>query len=214
MINSATGNVNSPTTIILATGNPHKLVEYQGMLPDFRIITLQEIGYLDDIAETGTTCTENALIKAQTIYDFLKQKQAASPYIIVAEDSGLMVDALDGAPGIYSARYAGVHNDDAANRAKLLKELAGKPRTAKFECVIAMVFPDGHSETLLGEVQGKITETERGNRGFAYDSIFYADDLGKTFAEATEDEKNRVSHRGRAIQKLRKRLEEFFDNAD
>lgn len=201
----------SALTIVLATSNQHKLAEYQKMLPDFRIITLEELGYTDDIEETGATFAENALIKVQAIHDFLGQK--AKNYIIVGEDSGLMVDALNGAPGVYSARYAGEHGNDEANRAKLLHELEGKPRAAKFVCTIAIIFPDGDSGVLVGETLGQITEAERGDRGFAYDSVFYSDDLGKTFAEATEDEKNSVSHRGRAIQKLRERLREFSDNA-
>lgn len=199
--------MNQTTTIILATSNQHKLAEYRKMLPDFHIITLQDIGFDLDIDENGTTFAENALIKAQAVYDFLQEKQPEySKYIVVSEDSGLTVDALEGAPGIYSARYAGEYGNDAANRAKLLKELAGKPRSAAFVCTIAMIFPDGHSDLVVGETAGEITESEQGDSGFAYDSIFYSSELGKAFGESTEDEKNRVSHRGRAIQKLRDRL--------
>lgn len=190
--------------IVLATSNQHKLAEYQELLPDYQIITLQDVGFTKDIEETGASFVENAIIKAQTIHDFLPNPKP----IVVAEDSGLAVDSLDGAPGIYSARYAGGHGNDAANRAKLLRELSGKPRTAKFVCAIAVVYPDNTSESVIGETSGSITETERGDSGFAYDTLFYSDDLHKTFGEATEEEKNSVSHRGRAIQKLRKKLED------
>lgn len=191
------------TKIVLATSNQHKLAEYQKLLPDYQIMTLQDIGFTDDIEENGTTFVENAMIKAQTIHDFLPDRKI----IVVAEDSGLAVDSLDGAPGIYSARYASGHGNDAANRAKLLRELSGKPRTAKFVCAIAIVYPDNTSASVIGETFGSITEAERGESGFGYDALFYSDDLHKTFGEATDAEKNSISHRGRAIQKLRAKLE-------
>lgn len=181
--------------IILATSNRHKLSEYQKILSDYQIITLPGIGFTDEIEENGRTFTENAMIKARAIYDFLAKPDC----IIVAEDSGLVVDALDGAPGILSARYAGGHGNDVANRAKLLQELSGKTRDAKFVCAIAIIYPDGHNESVIGETFGEITATEQGDGGFAYDSIFFSQDLNKTFGEASEEEKNRVSHRGRAI---------------
>lgn len=189
--------------IVLATSNQHKLAEYQELLPDYQIITLQDIDFTDDIEETGSTFAENAMIKAQAVHDFLPDPKA----IVVAEDSGLAVDALDGAPGVYSARYAGGHGNDVVNREKLLRELSGKPRTAKFVCAIAIIYPDGHSESVVGETFGSITESARGDNGFAYDVLFYSNDLNKTFGEATDEEKNSVSHRGRAIQKLREKLE-------
>lgn len=148
------------------------------------------------------------MIKARAIYDFLAKPDC----IIVAEDSGLVVDALDGAPGILSARYAGGHGNDVANRAKLLQELSGKTRDAKFVCAIAIIYPDGHNESVIGETFGEITATEQGDGGFAYDSIFFSQDLNKTFGEASEEEKNRVSHRGRAIKQLRERLEKYSNN--
>lgn len=193
--------------IVLATSNQHKLAEYQKILPDYQIVTLGDIGFSDDIEENGNTFAENAMIKAKAVYDFLSDPE----YVIVAEDSGLSVDALDGAPGIFSARYAGGHGNDAANRAKLLRELSSsdKKRDAKFICVISIIYPDGHAEDVVGETFGKITETERGSGGFAYDSIFFSKDLNKTFGEASEEEKNRVSHRGRAIQQLREKLEKY-----
>lgn len=194
--------------IILATSNRHKLSEYQKILSDYQIITLPGIGFTDEIEENGRTFTENAMIKARAIYDFLAKPDC----IIVAEDSGLVVDALDGAPGILSARYAGGHGNDVANRVKLLQELSGKTRDAKFVCAIAIIYPDGHNESVIGETFGEITATEQGDGGFAYDSIFFSQDLNKTFGEASEEEKNRVSHRGRAIKQLRERLEKYSNN--
>lgn len=194
--------------IILATSNRHKLSEYQKILSDYQIITLPGIGFTDEIEENGRTFTENAMIKARAIYDFLAKPDC----IIVAEDSGLVVDALDGAPGILSARYAGGHGNDVANRAKLLQELSDKTRDAKFVCAIAIIYPDGHNESVIGETFGEITATEQGDGGFAYDSIFFSQDLNKTFGEASEEEKNRVSHRGRAIKQLRERLEKYSNN--
>ena len=194
--------------IILATSNRHKLSEYQKILSDYQIITLPGIGFTDEIEENGRTFTENAMIKARAIYDFLAKPDC----IIVAEDSGLVVDALDGAPGILSARYAGGHGNDVANRAKLLQELSGKTRDAKFVCAIAIIYPDGHNESVIGETFGEITATEQGDGGFAYDSIFFSQDLNKTFGEASEEEKNRVSQRGRAIKQLRERLEKYSNN--
>lgn len=194
--------------IILATSNRHKLSEYQKILSDYQIITLPGIGFTDEIEENGRTFTENAMIKARAIYDSLAKPDC----IIVAEDSGLVVDALDGAPGILSARYAGGHGNDVANRAKLLQELSDKTRDAKFVCAIAIIYPDGHNESVIGETFGEITATEQGDGGFAYDSIFFSQDLNKTFGEASEEEKNRVSHRGRAIKQLRERLEKYSNN--
>lgn len=194
--------------IILATSNRHKLSEYQKILSDYQIITLPGIGFTDEIEENGRTFTENAMIKARAIYDSLAKPDC----IIVAEDSGLVVDALDGAPGILSARYAGGHGNDVANRVKLLQELSGKTRDAKFVCAIAIIYPDGHNESVIGETFGEITATEQGDGGFAYDSIFFSQDLNKTFGEASEEEKNRVSHRGRAIKQLRERLEKYSNN--
>lgn len=186
--------------IVLATNNKHKLKEYKEILKDYEMITLNDIGYFDEIEESGTTFEENALIKAQTIHNYLKNNNL--DYIIIAEDSGLCVDSLDGAPGIYSARYAGEHGDDQANRDKLQKELLGKKRDAYFICVILLLYPDGEYKTFNGKTYGKISEQEKGKKDFGYDCVFYSDELNKTFGEATEEEKNKVSHRGRAINEL------------
>lgn len=191
-------------TIVLASNNPHKLKEFQRILTDYTIITLHDIEFDREIEETGETFEENALIKAKTIHDYLTEK--GLDYIVVAEDSGLCVDALNGAPGIYSARYAGGHGDDQKNREKLQKELEGKKRDAYFVCTIMVYYPNGEHKTFVGKTFGKITECELGRKDFGYDCIFYSNDLKKTFGEATEEEKNSVSHRGRAIQEMMKDL--------
>lgn len=191
-------------TIVLASNNQHKLKEFQRILTDYTIITLHDIEFDREIEETGETFEENALIKAKTIHDYLTEK--GLDYIVVAEDSGLCVDALNGAPGIYSARYAEGHGDDQKNREKLQKELEGKKRDAYFICTIMVYYPNGEHKTFVGKTFGKITECELGRKDFGYDCIFYSNDLKKTFGEATEEEKNSVSHRGRAIQEMMKDL--------
>ena len=187
-------------TIILASNNQHKIKEFKKILDNYEILSLNDIGYLEDIEETGTTFEENALIKAKTIHDYLKKEN--KDYIVVSDDSGLCVESLNGAPGVYSARYAGGHGNNEANRAKLQEELKDKDRTAYFNCTIVAYYPDDTYKTFVGKTYGKITEDERGSKEFGYDCIFLSDDLGKTFGEATEEEKNSVSHRGRAIEKL------------
>ena len=191
-------------TIVIASNNEHKIKEFKKILKDFEIKSLKDIGYVREIDETGKTFEENALIKAKTIHKYLKEKDL--DYIVVADDSGLCVDALNGAPGIYSARYAGEHGNDEANRNKLQNELEGKNRAAYFMCVIAIYYPNGEYRTLIGRTDGEITKEEIGESGFGYDCIFYSKDLSKTFGEATEKEKNSVSHRARAIQEMLKVL--------
>lgn len=191
-------------TIVLATNNQHKLKEFKKMIVDYNIITLNDIKYYDEIEETGSTFEENALIKAETIHKYLKNQNL--DYIVIAEDSGLCVDALNGAPGIYSARYAGGHGNDQKNRNKLINELEGKDRSAYFICTIMLYYPNGEHKTFVGKTYGKITTEELGSKDFGYDCIFYSDDLNKTFGEATEDEKNSVSHRSRAIKEMLKEL--------
>lgn len=187
-------------TIMLASNNKHKLQEFKEILKDYNILTLNDINYFEDIEETGKTFEENALIKAQTIHNYLKDKNLE--YIVVADDSGLCVDALNGEPGVYSARYAGEHGDNEANRKKLQDNLLGKRREAYFVCTIVVVYPDGEHKTFVGKTSGRIIEEERGKKDFGYDCIFYSNDLNKTFGEASEDEKNSVSHRGRAINEM------------
>lgn len=183
--------------IAIATNNPNKLREIRAILGGFfdEALSLADLGIDIDIEETGTTLTENALIKARTIRDL-------TGLPALADDSGLMVDALGGAPGVYSARYAGEEHDDKKNNALLLKNLEGKPRDAKFCSVIALCYPDGRELTAEGSVRGVILEEERGTGGFGYDPLFFSPELGKTFAEATPEQKNSVSHRSRALRAM------------
>lgn len=183
--------------IAIATNNRNKLKEIRAVLGGFfdEMLSLDDLGIDVEIEETGATLTENALIKARTIRDM-------TGLASLADDSGLMCDALDGAPGVYSARYAGEEHDDAKNNALLLKNIAGKDRTAHFCSVIALCLPDGREYTAEGRVDGVITEEARGNGGFGYDPLFFSPELGKTFAEASAEEKNSVSHRGRALRNM------------
>ncbi len=191
-------------TIVLASSNKHKLKEYKEILKDYNIITLKDIDYSNEIEEDGKTFEENALIKAKTISKYLKEKNL--DYIVIGEDSGLCVDSLNGEPGIYSARYSGVHGDNQANRDKLQKELQNKDRSAYFMCTIVVYYPNDEYKTFIGKTYGRINEEELGDKDFGYDCIFYSNDLNKTFGEASEEEKNKVSHRGRAIKEMLKGL--------
>ena len=190
--------------LILASRNKKKIKEVEAILaahfPDVRILSLDDVGYVGDIEENGETYEENALTKARTAVEAGEFRYAA-----IADDSGLSVDALNGAPGVYSARYAGGHGDDAANNALLLKNLAHLPeaeRTARFVCCIALVYPDGREMTVRGETEGIIINEAKGNGGFGYDPYFYYAPFGKTFAELSAEEKNAISHRGKAIAKV------------
>jgi len=186
--------------VVAATGNRHKLIEIREILQDFEILSQSEAGFAGEVEETGTTFTENAFIKARAVC-------ASTGLPALADDSGLCVRALGGAPGVFSARYSG--KGDAENRKLLLKNLDGAAdRSAKFVSAVALVFPDGREFCAVGETEGEITHEERGTNGFGYDSLFFSKDLKKTFAEATEEEKNSVSHRGRALQKLKEILEQ------
>ncbi len=180
--------------IVVATTNQHKLQEIASYLTDCEIVSAATVGFTDEVAETGQTFLDNAFLKARAV-----AKATGLPTL--ADDSGLCVDALHGAPGVYSARYSGGSMTD--NRRSLLKNLRGvTDRRAKFVCAMVLVLPDGREFTAIGETLGQITEQERGENGFGYDSLFRSDDLQKTFAEATPTEKLAVSHRGRALQKL------------
>lgn len=186
--------------MVLASNNEHKLKEFKDILTDYEIITLDYIGYNEDIEETGETFEENALIKAKAVHNYLQTKNL--DYDIIAEDSGLCVDSLNGAPGVYSARYAGGHGNNQANRDKLLKELEGKDRSAYFISVIVLYHNDGTYKTFEGKTNGLITFEEMGKKDFGYDCIFYSNDLEKVFGEVSEEEKNSVSHRARAIKEM------------
>ena len=182
--------------ILLATGNPHKARELSAMLSgcDVEVLTLKDVGFAGEIIEDGETFEENAEIKARAA--------ASLGYIGVGDDSGLCVDFLGGAPGVYSARYAGEPCDNSKNNEKLLSEMAGVPedkRGAKFVCVICCVFPDGRKIVSRGECPGRILTSYAGSGGFGYDPLFYCTERGKSYAEMTEEEKNSVSHRARAM---------------
>lgn len=188
--------------LAIATNNPHKLSEIKAILAGRfeHAYSLGELGIDVDVEETGSTLEENALIKARTILSLTGLPS-------LADDTGLMVDALKGAPGVYSARYAGDQHNDAANRALLLNNLKGvTDRRAHFSTVMALCYPDGREIVAEGRVDGRILCAERGTNGFGYDSLFLCDDLGKTFAEATAEEKNAVSHRSRALNNLLDKL--------
>lgn len=188
--------------IVLASNNKNKVKEIEYFInkmcrekgiADVKILTLKDIGFTEDIVEDGESFEENAFIKASTV--------AALGYIGVADDSGLCVDALGGAPGVYSARYAGEPCDDVKNNELLLSRMKDVPeekRTAVFVSTIAAVFPDGRRFVSRGECPGKMLFDYRGNGGFGYDPLFLYEPLGKTFAEINAEEKNAISHRARA----------------
>lgn len=194
-------------TIVVATGNMHKLTEIEAILsqvlPDTRFVALGQLGDFEDPEETGTTFFENALIKAEAAV-------AQTGLSAIADDSGLVVDALGGEPGVYSARYAGVHGDDAANNEKLLEKMADVAdggRTARFMSVIALVDASGVVRSGTGACEGMIGREGRGDHGFGYDPLFLpADTPGKTMAELTPEEKNAISHRFHALQDLVEQL--------
>lgn len=196
--------------IVLASRNKKKIAELQTLLAeslaDVRVLSLDDIGFFDDIEEDGATFEENAMIKAKAV--------AERGYIGVGDDSGLTVNALGGAPGIYSARYAGDHGNDAQNNEKLLRELSDKnDRSAAFVSVVACALPGGESFTVRGECRGEILKEYRGEGGFGYDPLFYYPALKKSFAELTMAEKNEISHRGIAMRAFAKKFGELFFRA-
>lgn len=193
------------SSIVFATNNAHKLEELREIVGDrMEILSLADIGCHDEIPETADTIEGNALIKAR----WVKERYG---YDCFADDTGLMVDALGGAPGVYSARYAGEKCIAADNVALLLDNLRGvSERTARFVTVIALVM-NGSEHLFHGSVEGVITSGCRGNSGFGYDPVFLPDGFSKTFAEMTDDEKNAISHRGRATKELLKFLHDEND---
>ena len=182
--------------IVFATNNAHKLSEVSAVLGnDFELVTLREVGITEDILETGATLDENASIKARYVYE-------RTGLNCFADDTGLEVEALGGAPGVHSARYATDGHDFAANNRKLLRELEGKAnRKARFRTVISLIV-DGIERQVEGIVEGEITTSESGAEGFGYDPLFMPEGYDRTFAEMSAEEKNAISHRGRAVAKL------------
>ncbi len=186
--------------IVLASNNKKKIEEIKMIFNNKEILSLNDIGYYEDIVEDGETFLDNSLIKAKAVSEYLASK--GLDYDVIADDSGICCPALDGRPGVYSARYAGNH-DNAANRKKLIQELKDKEdKSAYFVCVIVLYHSNGEYKYYEGKCSGKIIDEERGRTDFGYDPIFLSDDLGVTFGEAPLTEKNEVSHRGRALKKL------------
>ena len=185
--------------LVLASGNKHKIREISQMLPEFEVVGYKDFGLDFEIEEDGKTFYENALIKAKTVCEKLNLPA-------LADDSGICVDALNGEPGIYSARYAG-DGDDNHNNELLLKNMQGqKNRKAKFVCCMVFYKPNGEIITATGETHGKIMETVQGEHGFGYDPLFFSDDLNECLGLASPEKKNTISHRFRAIQALRDKL--------
>ncbi len=184
--------------LVVASNNAHKLREIAEIFTEFEVVSQKQAGFDIEVEETGATFAENALLKARAA-------SKALGCVALADDSGLCVDALGGAPGVYSARYCGHHGSDEENRQTLLKNMQGKmDRRAYFNSAIALVFPDGKELVAEGKTHGYILEKEVGNGGFGYDPLFFSDDLNKSFGEATAEEKNGVSHRFRALQAMLK----------
>lgn len=191
--------------MIAATKNKGKIREIEKIFSELGIdvISAEEAGIDVDVEETGSSFIENSLIKARSIAMFCDS-------IVLADDSGLCVDALGGMPGIYSARYAGENATDAEKIAKLLSELDGvENRDAMFVTAVAVVFPNGREITAMGDVKGYILDAPDGSNGFGYDPVFYSTELQKSFASATDDEKNSVSHRSRALKALYEKIKDF-----
>jgi XTP/dITP diphosphohydrolase len=190
--------------VVLATTNLGKLEDFRLLLRDtgIHLVSLRELGVALDVEENGQTFADNALLKARTY-----ARACALP--VLADDSGIVAHALGDEPGVLSARYAGEPCDDHANNCKLIARIAGvADRGASFVCALALVLPDGHEFVVEGRCDGRIIEEERGENGFGYDSVFYRDDLGCTFGQATREQKNALSHRGAAVRALRTRLRE------
>jgi XTP/dITP diphosphohydrolase len=191
--------MSEPLTLVIATGNPGKTAEIRDLLKDFpiNIKNLDDFGPLPPVVEDGDTFDENAYKKSSFVAKILG-------YPALADDSGLVVDALGGAPGVYSARYAGEHATDFQRYTKLLEEMKGQSnRKAAFECVISLAVPTGAALTYEARCEGLIAEAPVGDGGFGYDPVFYYPPLKKTFGQLSRAEKSRVSHRGKALRELK-----------
>jgi XTP/dITP diphosphohydrolase len=193
--------------IVFATGNKGKVKEIQLIMADtgMETVSMKEAGIDIDIEENGNSYEENALIKARAVAKFTDD-------IVMADDSGLEVDALGKEPGIYSARYLGEDTPYSIKNADIIKRLEGVPdeeRTARFVCAIAAVLPDGRELTTRATIEGRIGYEEKGANGFGFDPIFYVPEFGRTTAELSEEEKNRVSHRGKALELMKEELRKY-----
>ena len=192
--------------VVIASGNAHKVEEFVAMLdgPNVRVRSANDFGGMPEVEESGTTFVENARLKAEAL-----RVQVGPGRSVLADDSGLEVDALDGAPGAYSARFAGIGASDKENRSKLLDALEGKAtseRTARFRCVLCWIDESGDVQNFDGACEGLIAETERGDQGFGYDALFIPEGYSETFGELGDSVKSKLSHRARALQKLRDAL--------
>ncbi|MBE5874640.1 MAG: XTP/dITP diphosphatase [Lachnospiraceae bacterium] len=195
--------------IVFATGNAGKVKEIRMIMADLgvEVLSMKEAGISIDIEEDGSTYEENALIKARAV-------AACTDAIVMADDSGLEVDALNKEPGVLSARYMGEDTPYSIKNGEIIKRLTGVPdeeRSARFVCAIAAVLPDGRELTTRATIEGRIGYEEKGANGFGYDPIFYVPEFGKTTAELTEEEKNKVSHRGKALELMKEELKKYED---
>ena len=198
--------------VIIATKNAGKAKEFERMFMPlgYKVKTLIDFPEINDIEETGSTFEENAILKAESVSKALNK-------IVIADDSGLSIDALNGRPGIYSARYAGAEKSDEANMAKVLDELDEIPdtdRQARFYCALAVAVPGLDTITVSGTCEGVILREKRGSHGFGYDPIFYVVDKGKAMAELKPDEKAEISHRAQALRKLEDKLPALLQKAE
>lgn len=197
---------NLPEKILIATSNQGKVREIRDLVKDLPIVflSLSNVGEAPEVVEDGLTFEDNALKKARAL-------AAATGLVTLADDSGLCIDALEGRPGIHSARYAGEGASDEEKCARILQEMENIPdasRTARFVCAMALVTPQGEEKIFRGSCEGRITREPRGTEGFGYDPIFYFEESGCTFAEMARQSKNQVSHRGRALQAFARFLED------
>lgn len=191
--------------IILATNNQHKIQEIERIFKLYQFLTLKDIGFNQEIVEDGLTFEENALIKARAVYDFVKNNTKLD-CAIIADDSGLCVKAINYEPGILSSRYSGL--EDEGNRKKVLEKLLGiQDRTAYMQCYAVLIMPDGETRIEEGKTYGLITKSKIGDESFGYDCIFWSNKLGKTFGQATNEEKDSVSHRAQAMGKIKEYLD-------
>ena len=204
-------------TIIFATGNKNKMIEIRMILADLgcKILSQKEAGIQADVVEDGQTFEENALIKATTIADIARKMPEYKNAVVLADDSGLEIDALNKEPGIYSARYMGEDTSYDIKNQALIDRLEGVPdekRTARFGCAIAAALPDGSTEVVRGTMEGRIGYEITGENGFGYDPIFYLPQFGCSSAELEPEKKNELSHRGEGLRKMRKVLEEKLES--
>ncbi len=191
--------------LIIASNNAHKIKEIKAILAEFpvEVVSLKQAGIDIDVEEDGNTFMENAYKKAYEIFKISKES------MVLSDDSGLEVEALGGAPGVYSARFAGEHGNDKKNNEKLLNLMQGKPfedRRAKFVSAIVLIIDEYRTIKVEGEIKGYIKEGLAGNGGFGYDPLFFVPECNKTFGELSEEEKNKISHRARALEKLKEEL--------